>query len=443
VNTRLASGSSPKTRRDPPELKFLHAADVHLDSPLRGLERYEGAPAGEIRGATRRALEGLVDLAIVESVAFVLLAGDLYDGDWKDYNTGLYFVGQMARLREAGIRVFSIAGNHDAASQITKVLHPPANVHVFATQAPETVVLEDLGVAIHGQGFPTRAVSEDLTRAYPLAHPDLFNIGLLHTSLDGRAGHAVYAPCSVDGLRARGYQYWALGHVHKHEVVAREPWVVFPGNTQGRHARETGPKGCCLVEVEDGQVRRVEQRPLDVVRWAACPVDLADAASLGEAYDRVGLALSAAAGQAEGRLAATRIRLYGPCGIDARLRAQREQVVNECRALATTLGAGDLWVEKVLIDTHRAQSEVDALARDDAFGALLRSIRDLELDPGRLATLGDELTDLSVKLPAELRTGEEPFDPRSPEALKDCLEDVRALLLERLLGRDAGREGTE
>jgi hypothetical protein len=231
--------------------------------------------------------------------------------------------------------------------------------------------------------------------------------------------------------------------VHQHEVVARDPWVVFPGNTQGRHARETGPKGCCLVEVEDGRVRRVEQRPLDVVRWAACPVDLADAASLGEVYDRVGLALSTAAGQAEGRLAATRIRFYGPCGIDARLRAQREHVVNECRALASTLGAGDLWVEKVLIDTHRAQSEVDALARDDAFGALLRSIRDLELDPGRLSTLGEELTDLSVKLPPELRTGEEPFDPRSPEALNACLEDVRALLLERLLGRDARREGTE
>jgi DNA repair exonuclease SbcCD nuclease subunit len=423
-------------------LKLLHAADVHLDSPLRGLERYEGAPTGEIRGATRRALEGLVDLAIAESVALVLLAGDLYDGDWKDYNTGLFFVGQMARLREAGIRAFLIAGNHDAASQITKLLHPPPNVHVFATQAPETVVLEDHGVAIHGQGFATRAVSEDLTRAYPLAHPDLFNIGLLHTSLDGRPGHQTYAPCSLDGLRSRGYQYWALGHVHRHEIVAQEPWVVFPGNTQGRHARETGPKGCCLVELEDGQVRRVEHRPLDLVRWATCPVDLADAASLVEVYDRVGLALSTAVEQAEGRLAATRIRLIGPCEIDARLRAQREQVVNECRALASTLGAGDLWLEKVLIETHRTQSEAEALARDDAFGALLRSIRDLELDPDRLATLGEELADLSAKLPLELRTGEEPWDPRSPEALRDCLEDVRALLLERLLGREAGREGT-
>src|SRR5690349_16787907 len=101
--------------------KFLHAADVHLDSPLKGLARYEGAPADEIRGATRRAFDNLVELAIQEEAAFLLLAGDLYDGDWKDYNTGLFFVSRMRRLEEAGIPVFLISGNHDAASQITRV----------------------------------------------------------------------------------------------------------------------------------------------------------------------------------------------------------------------------------------------------------------------------------------------------------------------------------
>src|SRR3954451_12908760 len=109
-------------RRHRRMLKFLHAADVHLDSPLSGLERYAGAPADEIRAATRRAFAGLVSLAVEEEVAFVLLAGDLYDGDWKDYNTGLFFAAQMARLEKAGIRAFLAAGNHDAASQITKVL---------------------------------------------------------------------------------------------------------------------------------------------------------------------------------------------------------------------------------------------------------------------------------------------------------------------------------
>jgi DNA repair exonuclease SbcCD nuclease subunit len=413
--------------------KFIHAADVHLDSPLRGLERYEGAPLEEIRGATRRAFENLIELAIEEEVAFVLLAGDLYDGDWKDYNTGLFFTRQMARLQEAGISVCVVAGNHDAASQLTKALRPPQNVHVFSTRAPETVVLEQLGVAIHGQGFPTRAVSDDLTQEYPLADPDLFNIGLLHTSLDGRPGHESYAPCSINGLRSRGYQYWALGHVHKREVVSEDPWIVFPGNTQGRHAREIGSKGCSLVTVEDGRVTGVEHRTLDVVRWSVCAVDLTDATILDEVYDRVANALADAVGEADGRLVATRLRLEGASPVHTRLRAAREQVINECRSLAGSVGSGDLWVEKVVFDTRRAESEEAALARDDAFGGLLRSIRDLEADPTRLAKLGEEVADLSSKLPLELRSGEDAFEPSDPDYIRESLDDVKALLLERLL----------
>ena len=416
-------------------MKFIHAADIHLDSPLRGLERYEGAPTEEIRGATRRAFENLIQLAIDEEVAFVLLAGDLYDGDWKDYNTGLFFTRQMSQLQDAGVRVYVVAGNHDAASQITKTLRPPANVHVFATRAPEIVLLEKLGVAIHGQGFPTRAVTEDLTRRYPLAVPDLFNIGLLHTSLDGRPGHEAYAPCSLDGLRSRGYQYWALGHVHHREVVAMDPWVVFPGNTQGRHARELGSKGCSLVTVEAGRVESVEHRALDVVRWSVCSVDVADAKTLDEVYDRMGPALAEAVGEAEGRLVAARLRLEGACPAHTSLRAAREQVTNECRSLAGMIGSGDLWIEKVVFDTRRAESEDAAIARDDALGGLLRSIRDLELDTARLSKLAEEVEDLGAKLPVDLRLGSDAFDPSRPEYIRECLEDVKALLLERLLSR--------
>ncbi len=224
-------------------IKFIHAADIHLDSPLVGLERYDGAPVDEIRGATRRALENLVRLATEEHASFVLIAGDVYDGDWKDYNTGLFFVKQMARLKEAGISVYLVAGNHDAASVITKSLRMPDNVAFLSTERPETMLIDRLGIALHGQGFPAREVTEDLSIAYPDAMAGMFNIGLLHTSVDGRSGHEPYAPCTLDGLRSKGYDYWALGHVHAREVLSEDPWIVFPGNMQGRHVRETGPKG--------------------------------------------------------------------------------------------------------------------------------------------------------------------------------------------------------
>jgi len=416
-------------------LRFLHAADVHLDSPMRGLERYEGAPVPEIRAATRRALENLVALAIDEAVDFVLLAGDLYDGDWRDYNTGLFFSGEMGRLHEAGIPVFLIAGNHDAASQITKALRAPPNLHSFGTGAPETRVIEDLGVAIHGRGFPTRSVTEDLSRGYPQAVPGLFNIGLLHTSLDGRPGHEPYAPCNLDGLRAKGYQYWALGHVHQHELVARDPYVVFPGNTQGRHIRETGAKGCVLVRVEGGEVVEVEQRALDVVRWTICTLDVDDVRTPDQIYPLVERALIHAADAAEGRLLAARLRLSGRCRIHSRLHADHEHLLNESRALVPTIGADSVWIEKLVVDTQPEGAE-SQLSRDDAFGGLLRSIRDLELNEERLSGLSAEMEPLALKLPSALRTGDDPFDPSRPEYLHGCLEDVKAVLIERLLGRN-------
>ncbi len=414
-------------------LRFIHAADNPLDSPLRGLERYDGAPADEIRGATRRAFDNLVQLAIAEEAAFLLLAGDLYDGDWKDYNTGLFFASRMRRLEEAGIRVFLISGNHDAASQITRTLRPPANVTVLSTKKPETVMLPEMEVAIHGQGFASAAVSDDLSTSYPPGIPHLFNIGLLHTSLDGRPGHASYAPCSVDGLRSRGYQYWALGHVHQREVVCEEPWIVFPGVLQGRHARETGAKGATLVTVRDREVVEVEHRDLDVFRWAVCPVDATGAGTSSEVLERVRRSLEQEVAAAHGRTVAARIVIEGACPAHGELLASPDPWIQECRALALGFGEGALWIEKVRIKTRQPDESQAVLPADDALGGLLRSIGDLEAAEGELAALAEGFADLRRKLPAELFEDGEALDPTDPERLRGLLDEVKDLLLARLL----------
>lgn len=419
-------------------LKFLHAADLHLDSPMRGLERYEGAPADQIRGATRRALENLVRLAIDENVALVIIAGDLYDTDWKDYNTALFLSQQMSKLRQAGIRVFVVTGNHDAASQITRSLRMPGNVRFLSTREPETVLLEELGIAIHGQGFAERAVRYDLSAEYPSATKDFFNIGILHTAATGRAGHEPYAPCTIEGLLSKNYDYWALGHVHQREILHEDPWIVFPGNTQGRHVNESGAKGCTLANIQDGRCVSVEHRNLDVVRWKVCDIDISEADSPEDLLDCVRVRLEEEYRNADDLLVATRVRMIGTSAAHAQLIRNPEKWAGEIRAAATDVSGGTIWIEKVTISTRPLISLVERIAQNDPVADMLRLIQ--ELQPGDEITrpLKDELTILRTKLPPELVEGNPIFDPDSPESAREILENARQILVTTLLteGRD-------
>ncbi len=435
---------------DPAMPSFLHAADLHLDSPLTGLEAYEGAPVEEIRGATRQALERLIGIALAESIDALLLAGDIYDGDWRDYSTGLFFAGQMARLKQAGIPVLMVQGNHDAASQISRHLRLPDNVHLFPSRHPTTLRLASAGLAIHGQSYATRQVEDNLARDYPPADPQLFNIGLLHSSLDGRPGHANYAPCHLDDLRRLGYDYWALGHVHQREIVAQDPWVVFPGNLQGRHARETGAKGATLVQVRAGRVQSLEHHALDVVRWARCDIDIGHSPGHEERIEtRISAVLEAEFNAADGRLLALRLRLHGQTRQDAQLRANAEQLLNQCRVLAFEIGGRGIWIEKLIIDTRlpfgpAPPEPADALA---ALTPLLASLADptsVLTDQAEYASLAsgllEDADELRRKLPVSAHSDEDALD-LSPASLAhddgdlhQCLRAAHALLLERLRG---------
>lgn len=412
---------------------FLHAADLHLDSPLKGLEAYPDAPLEQIRGAARRAFDNLVDLAIEAEVAFVLLAGDLYDGEWKDYHTGLYFVNRLGRLREAGIPVFMVSGNHDAASQITRALNLPDNVTHFSHKKVESRRLEHYGVAIHGQSFSARVVSEDLTREYPQGDPALFNIGLLHTSLNGRPGHEPYAPCTLEALRSKGYQYWALGHVHQREELAREPWVVFPGNLQGRHIRETGPKGCTLVTVAEGRVTAVTPQELDVLRWCHCRLDLERCPTPEALLEMVRAAFETERARAGGRPLAVRLLLAGATPLHGRLHEHSGHWQEEFRGVAATLG--DIWLEKILFTTRPERPAGATGADDSPLAALRDSVASLQFDSSRLLDLLPEFEQLRSRLPPDLLNEEDPFTP-DPAGLATLREEVQELLMAKMQAGD-------
>jgi len=384
--------------------RFIHTADIHLDSPLRGLAGYEGPAVERIRTATRQAFDNLISEAIDQKVGFVVIAGDLYDGDWRDYQTGLFFSRQMGRLAAADIPAFVLHGNHDAESQITRRLILPGGVNVFSTRKPETFTLEKLGVALHGQSFRQRDVTDNLVPAYPEPVGGAFNIGVLHTGMGGMGGHANYAPCTVDDLVAKGYDYWALGHVHHGAVLHQNPHVVFPGNLQGRHIRETGPKGAYLVSVEDREIVELDPLYTDVVRWAHLQESVDGCDRKAEALERVRETVEQAieAG-ADGRLLACRIELTGRTEIHDHLLISTEHLLAEARAAALGFGDASAWIERVVIATEPVLDPALLAGREDALGELHRMLGDAAADPELLSQLEADVSELVRKLPSDVR----------------------------------------
>jgi hypothetical protein len=383
-------------------MRFIHAADVHLDSPLRGLDKYDGAPVEAIRSATRHAFQNLVRLAIDQSVNFVVLAGDLYDGDWPDYHTGLFFINRMRELEKAGIPVVLLSGNHDAESKITGRLTHPGNVRVLPTDRPGTERFDSLRVAVHGQGFARPAETRNLAAEYPPPVPGFFNIGILHTALDGREGHEPYAPCTLAELLARGYDYWALGHIHQRESVngAKRVRVEYPGNVQGRHVRESGAKGCLLVTVNPDGLAEPVFHPVDVFRWAIVTLVATAAESPAEVLDAAAQAVAEAKLQSHGRPLAARVMISCQEAVYHRLAAELKPFRLD---LASQAGC-DVWVEKVKLAMVGQEAPAEAPLPEDAAAELRSVLADLkaDLDAARAAFAAGDCGKLVKLLPPEV-----------------------------------------
>ncbi|MBV9520622.1 MAG: DNA repair exonuclease [Hyphomicrobiales bacterium] len=408
------------------KFSFLHAADLHLGSPFEGLSLKDEELAGRFAAASREAFRSLVDAALAEKVAFLVIAGDIYEGEWRDASIGLFFNRELARLDRAKIPVFLVKGNHDAESVVTKSITLPANVHEFPSRAAASFRLGDLEVVLHGRSFPDRVVAENYALAYPPAIPGWFNIGVLHTSCTGRPPHATYAPCTVVDLATRGYQYWALGHVHAHEILSRDPFVVYPGNLQGRSIRETGPKGAVLVEVEQGAIREVRRLIVDKARWARVEVELADLAEEDLAMSRIEDELSAVARDAGERLVAVRVELLGATPLHRRFAADRQRLRDEVQAAAHRLHE-DIWIEDVRLRTSEPAA---ARASESADSALdpVALIAELEKDAGLRAEAEALLGTIAAKLPASALVGE----ARLSDDLDALMSEAVALVLGRL-----------
>ena len=357
--------------------RFVHAADLHLDTPFDGLARLGASVPEVLRDASLRAWDNLVAETIRQDAAFLVLAGDVYDGPQRGLRAQLRFRDGLERLSAAGIRVFMVHGNHDPVDEGWSAIRDwPEGVHVFATDAVEAVPVEVAGeraATVHGISFARRDTTENLARRFPERSDGGFAVGVLHCNVGSNGEHAAYAPCELDDLRASGMDYWALGHIHRHQVLSREgPCAVYSGVLQGRSPKpsETGAKGAVVVDVEDGRVRDLRFRPLDVVRFETLELDVADIEDAGQLREALAGRAADLRSDAGDRQLVLRAALTGRGPVHEALRAGGQGAHDLLRDLRESQGDAGAWWDR-LDDRTAPPLDLDAIRQRGDFSAEL------------------------------------------------------------------------
>ena len=375
---------------DMDSFRFVHAADLHIDSPFSGIGDVDGRVATRLREATYEAFQNLVDLCISTDADFLVIAGDVYDGADRSVRAQLRFRDGLSRLADKGIQTFVVHGNHDPLDGWQSSISWPDGVHIFGA-TPEWKNIEKNGevvAAVQGMSYPTREGTDNLAGQFsPTPSGSIFAIGLLHANVGANSAHKNYAPCTVEDLSASGIDYWALGHVHTRQTLKRAaPVIAYPGNTQGRHPNETGARGALVVDVDPSGASKTEFVPLDVVRWEHSEVDISSLETIDGLDSAIRQQTDNLSAQAEDRDVVCRVNLVGRGPLHEQLAANGavDDLLEAARS-SWSGGAPWVWVERI-VDSTRPSIDIESRAKQDDFlgttlkRALLSSIESDEID---------------------------------------------------------------
>lgn len=415
--------------------RFLHAADLHLDTPFEGVQALRPGLRETLQDASLKAFSRLVDLAIEKEVAFVLFAGDIYDGEDRGLRAQRAFLRGLRRLSEAGIRSFIVHGNHDPAGGNWSAIPTwPEGVHAFGSDGVEAVPVERDGkrvATIYGQSFRTRAERANLARKFRRGPEPGLHVGLLHANAGGQQGHDPYAPCSLDDLRDAGMDYWALGHVHTRQILfSGEQWAVYPGNLQGRSFKpsEQGEKGAKLITVENNRITEATFCPLAPVVFDTVEVDVEGVESELEVLDRLheAAALHGERRGCEGLL--LRAALVGQTPLHRKLlRLEEEEVLDDLNDESSSASPWVVW-ERLEVRTRPEADREQLAEQNDLLGEVLRMLDRFRGDPNVYReTLSEVDTNLGGQLGRAVGTP-------SDEELQSLLENLEIEALARLRG---------
>jgi DNA repair exonuclease SbcCD nuclease subunit len=417
----------------PQPFKFVHCADLHLDSPLVDIQDAEPEIAEVLRTATFRAFDRIVDLAIEGQADFLLIAGDVYDGADGSLRAQLHFRDGLRRAVQNGVPCYVAHGNHDPLSRWEAQLDWPDGAYRFPGGRVEEVVVRRDGrdlACIRGTSYPVPEVRANLVPEFRPTSKELFTIGLLHCNVGADPAHADYAPCTLDDLRAAGLNYWALGHIHAKRLLSeQDPCIVYPGNPQGRNVRESGERGCYLVTVAESGRVSPEFRATDEVRWFAEDIDISDIGTADNLRNELFIAQERVRTAAGGRAAILRIRLTGQGSLQREL-----QRLDSLQDLAAPLRENELnrpdfvWTESVQLATRPAIAVPARRAVNDFVGDFLRAVERLRQQPDCGAAIRELFSRHS-----EYRVIADQLETFSEEALREIIEPAETRGLDYLL----------
>ncbi len=261
------------------KIKFIHCADLHLDSPFQGLTTKEPSLADRFKHSTNEAFVKIIDLCLAEKVDFLTIGGDTFDGADRSLCAQILLRDQFERLHKATIPVIIVAGNHDPLSDWLTEIKYPENVHILACDNVDKVPIKKNGKVIttlFGISYKTREVTENLSLKFQAKEENTVSIGLLHANVGSRKDHAPYSPCTITDLKASNMDIWLLGHIHTPEVLCDDPLILYPGNIQGRHINENGPRGCYIIKIDTNRKISHEFRPVQNILWKQKEINIKD-----------------------------------------------------------------------------------------------------------------------------------------------------------------------
>ena len=371
-------------------LRFIHAADLHLDSPFRGLANTSTRLRDELQAATLGAFERIVDHTIESKADFLLLAGDLYDSKDRSLRALVAFRRQMERLAERDVSVYIVHGNHDPLNGWGSEFQLPPNVTTFSGKpATEPVIRRGKEIArVTGISYARERVTENLAAAMKPDSDSPYSVGLLHANVAGQTGHEDYAPVSLDELTASGFDYWALGHVHTRSVLAENPsTVVYPGNPQGRNPREAGPRGCVQVDINRNGDAHLSFVETNLARWTHLEIPIQTHTRMDSLIDALLEEGRVAAASFRGPVVARcTLRGSGPLHADLQRDGMSEELSEQLRSVVP--------VESVRIATGPVL-DFESLSRTESLVADFLKLADRALDdPEMRKKLTDSLEPL-------------------------------------------------